>query len=71
VSRDLAFLSSPLADTAQQFRSAKGRPSEFRSALRVGVRQLAGKIDAAIDKVKDLDTLGHLKDLRAELERAL
>ena len=71
VSRDLAYLSSPLADTAQQFRSAKGRPSEFRSALRVGLRQLAGKIDAAIDKVKDLDTLGHLKDLRAELERAL
>ena len=71
VSRDLAYLSSPLADTAQQFKAAKGRPSEFRSALRVGVRQLAAKLDAAMEKVKDAETAAHLRDLRAELERAL
>jgi hypothetical protein len=70
-SRDLAYLSSPLAETAQQYKSAKGRPSEFRAALRRGVRDLAARIDAAIAKVRDADTAAHLKDLRAELDRAL
>jgi uncharacterized protein DUF4953/uncharacterized protein DUF5117/uncharacterized protein DUF5118 len=70
-SRDLAYLSSPLAETAQQYKSAKGRPSEFRAALRRGVKDLAARIDAAIAKVKDADTAAHLKDLRVELDRAL
>ncbi|HTS53927.1 MAG TPA: zinc-dependent metalloprotease [Burkholderiales bacterium] len=69
-SRDLAYLSSPLAETAQQYKSAKGRPSEFRAALRRGVRDLAARIDAAIAKVRDVDTAAHLKDLRVELDRA-
>ena len=51
-SRDLAYLSSPLADTAQQYKSAKGRPSEFRAALRRGVNDLAIKIDEAMAKVE-------------------
>ena len=70
-SRDLAYLSSPLAETAQQYKSAKGRPSEFRAALRRGVNDLAVRIDAAIAKARDADTAAHLKDLRAELDRAL
>jgi uncharacterized protein DUF4953/uncharacterized protein DUF5117/uncharacterized protein DUF5118 len=70
-SRDLAYLSSPLADTAQQYKTAKGRPSEFRMALRRGVNDLISRIDAAAAKVRDPDTAAHLKDLRAELERAL
>ncbi|HMK21359.1 MAG TPA: hypothetical protein VK466_03445, partial [Terriglobales bacterium] len=70
-SRDLAYLSSPLAETAQQYRAAKGRPSEFRAALRRGVNDLAARIDAAMAKVRDMDTAAHLKDLRAELDRAL
>ena len=70
-SHDLAYLSSPLADTAQQYKTAKGRPSEFRMALRRGVNDLISRIDAAVAKVRDPDTAAHLKDLRAELERAL
>ena len=70
-SRDLAYLSSPLADTAQQYKYAKGRPSEFRAALRRGVGDLVARIDAVLAKIKDPDTAAHLKDLRAELERAL
>jgi Met-zincin/Domain of unknown function (DUF5117)/Domain of unknown function (DUF5118) len=69
-SRELAYLSSPLADTAQQYKAAKGRPSEFRAALRRGVGDLIGKIEAAMAKVKDPDTAAHLRDVRAELERA-
>jgi hypothetical protein len=70
-SRNLAYLSSPLAETAQQYKAAKGRPSEFRAALRRGVRDLAARIDATIAKVRDADTAAHLKDLRVELDRAL
>jgi Met-zincin/Domain of unknown function (DUF5117)/Domain of unknown function (DUF5118) len=70
-SRNLAYLSSPLAETAQQYKAAKGRPSEFRAALRRGVRDLAARIDAAIARVRDADTAAHLKDLRVELDRAL
>src|SRR5207249_3477917 len=70
-SHDLAYLSSPLAETAQQYKAAKGRPSEFRAALRRGVSDLAKRIDAAMAKVRDLDTAAHLKDLRVELDRAL
>lgn len=70
-SRDLAYLSSPLADTAQQYKFAKGRPSEFRAALRRGVSDLIARIDAVVAKVRDADTAAHLKDLRVELERAL
>jgi len=70
-SRDLAYLSSPLAETAQQYKGAKGRPSEFRAALRRGVGDLAARIDAAMAKVRDADTAAHLKDLRVELDKAL
>jgi len=39
--------------------------------LRRGVNDLISRIDAAAGKVRDPDTAAHLKDLRAELERAL
>jgi hypothetical protein len=35
------------------------------------VKDLATRIDAALAKVRDVDTAAHLKDLRAELDRAL
>jgi hypothetical protein len=68
-SRDLAYISSPLADTARQYTAARGRPSEFRSALHAGVNHLAIKMDQALKKIKDPDTLAHVRDLRQELEK--
>jgi hypothetical protein len=69
LSKDLAYLSSPLADTARQYTAARGRPSEFRSAVHAGVNHLAIKMDQAMKKIKDPDTLAHLRDLRGELEK--
>jgi len=59
--------SSPLADVAKEYRRERGRPSEFRSSLRSGVAYLYAKIDDAIRRTKDTETLVHLRDLRAEL----
>jgi hypothetical protein len=70
-SRDLAYLASPLAEMARQYTTARGRPSEFRSAARLGVSQLADKIEQVLKKIKDPETLAHLRDLRADLERGL
>ena len=64
VSRNLY---SPLADVDEQFRAGRGRPSEFRAALRGGVAHLYKKIDAAIAKTQDPETLMHLRELRSEL----
>jgi hypothetical protein len=58
---------SPLAEVDEQFRSGRGRPSEFRSSLRAGVAHLYKKIDAAIQKTEDPETLVHLRELRSEL----
>jgi len=60
---------SPLADLADQYRRGSGRPSEYRSSIRAGVAQLYQKIDAAIQKVDDTETLLHLRELRAELSQ--
>jgi hypothetical protein len=59
--------SSPLADVAKEYRRERGRPSEFRSSLRSGVAHLYAKLDEAINRTKDTDTLAHLRDLRSEL----
>jgi hypothetical protein len=69
LSQDLAYLASPLADTARQYTAARGRPSEFRAAVHAGVNHLAIKMDQAMKKIKDPDTLAHLRDLRQELEK--
>ena len=58
---------SPLADVAREYRRERGRPSEFRSSLRAGVAHLYAKIDDAIKRTRDAETLAHLRDLRAEL----
>ena len=60
-------VSSPLADVAKEYRRERGRPSEFRSSLRSGVAHLYAKIDDAIKRTKDTETLAHLRDLRSEL----
>ena len=41
--------------------------SECRAALRAGVANLYKKIEEAIEKTKDTDTLLHLRMLRAQL----
>jgi len=60
-------LSSPYANLADQYRRGAGRPSEFRSSIRAGVADLYKKIDAAIAKTDDPETLMHLRELRSEL----
>ncbi len=60
-------VSSPLADVAREYRRERGRPSEFRSALRSGVAHLYAKLDGAIKRTTDAETLAHLRDLRSEL----
>ena len=42
-------------------------PSEFKAALRVGIADLANKLDRASKKVRDPQTRAHLKDLRAAI----
>jgi hypothetical protein len=69
LSQDLAYLASPLADTARSYTAARGRPSEFRASVHAGVNHLAIKMDQAMKKIKDPDTLAHLRDLRQELEK--
>ena len=64
---DSRNVSSPLADVAREYRRERGRPSEFRSSLRSGVAHLYAKLDDAIKRAKDTETLAHLRDLRSEL----
>ena len=47
--------------------SESERPSEFRVALRAGATDLAIKLEQGLSKVRDPQTRGHLKDLRATL----
>ncbi|MEO8166163.1 MAG: zinc-dependent metalloprotease, partial [Betaproteobacteria bacterium] len=62
-------LTSPLADVAKEYRRERGRPSEFRSSLRSGVSHLYAKIDEALKRAKDAETVAHLRDLRSELAK--
>jgi hypothetical protein len=57
---------SSLADVVQHYRT-DGKPSEARSALRVGVKHLREKMEAAVKRVKDPITKSHLQELTAEL----
>jgi Met-zincin/Domain of unknown function (DUF5117) len=52
-----------------RFSSSSG-PSEFRVALRAGLTDLAIKLDQAAKKVRDPQTRGHLKDLKAAIDRS-
>jgi hypothetical protein len=47
--------------------SSEDGPSEFKAALRVGITDLAIKLDQGMKKVRDPQTRAHLKDLRAAL----
>ena len=47
---------------------SESSPSEFSVALRAGLTDLAIKLDQAVKKVRDPQTRGHLKDLRAAIE---
>jgi hypothetical protein len=63
-------VSSPLAEAAKDQRREQSAPSEFRAALRNGIKELASQIKSARERVKDDETSLHLKDLLSELERA-
>src|SRR4030095_4606703 len=47
--------------------SSEGGPSEFKAAVRVGIADLANKLDQANKKTRDAQTRAHLKDLRAAI----
>lgn len=61
-------LYSPLSEVAQEYRK-DGLPSEYRAALRLGVVDLYGKIEKAIDRVKHPGTLALLRELKVQLGR--
>ncbi|MSQ58618.1 MAG: hypothetical protein EXR36_02965 [Betaproteobacteria bacterium] len=63
-------VTSALAEVAQQYRQAKVRPSEYRAALRSGLSHLRAKLEKAIERTTDSDTLSHLRDLSIELSNA-
>ena len=63
-------VTSALAEVAQQYQKAKGRPSEYRAALRTGLSHLRAKLEKAIERTTDTDTLSHLRDLSIELSNA-
>ena len=72
MSASLAYdVSSPLTDLAKQYNGNRESPSEFRASLRTGIRHLGMKITQALKKVKDPETAAHLRDLIADLEKAL
>src|SRR5262249_53983377 len=58
---------SAIAKTGEQYGDGGGALSEYRAALRAGVAGLYKKIEEAIEKTKDTDTLLHLRLLRAQL----
>jgi hypothetical protein len=66
-----ATVSSSLAETGQMYRTAIGRPNEFRASVRVAIAQLRAKVNAALPRVKDPATLAHLKDLLADLDKGI
>jgi hypothetical protein len=66
-SRSTEWLSSPLADSATQYRASRQRSSEFTAALRDGIAHLSDRIDQALKKTTDARTAAHLRDLSAQL----
>jgi hypothetical protein len=70
--RGFVYAYSALGETAESFKYASGRASEMRAAARWAVSDLIERIDAALKrKITDPETWAHLRDLRAELARAL
>ena len=60
-------LDSALADVGKDFTQTGGSLSEFRASLRAAVGNLLNKIEAALAKTKDTDTLLHLRLMRVQL----
>ena len=58
---------SELADLGLQQRATRKPPSEFYSAVRSGAAYLRGKIAAALPRVQDESTRGHLQALDVQL----
>jgi hypothetical protein len=58
---------SGIAKVGEQYSHGSGSLSEYRAVLRAGVVNLYKKIDKAIEKTRDTDTLLHLRMLRAQL----
>jgi hypothetical protein len=61
------MLSSELSTAGREARLARGRPSEFRAAVRDAALGLSRRIEAAQPKVRDRATAAHLADLLGEL----
>jgi hypothetical protein len=66
-----ATVSSSLAETGEQYRTAIGRPNEFRAAVRVALDHLKAKLTEALPKARDAATVAHIKDLLAELNKGI
>jgi hypothetical protein len=58
---------STIAKVGEQYASGADDLSEYRAALRAAVAELYARIEAAIAKTQDLDTLLHLRLIRAQL----
>ena len=70
--RGFVYAYSGLGETAESFKFSSGRASEMRASVRWAVSDMIEKIDIALKKkINDPETWAHLKDLRAELARAL
>ena len=63
----LRSFDSTIAKVGEQYSDSGNGLSEYRAALRSGVANLYKKIEEAIEKTKDTDTLLHLRLLRAQL----
>jgi hypothetical protein len=60
-------LDSALADVGRDYSSATNQLSEYRASVRAAVGDLYGKVDAALAKAKDAQTILHLRVIRAQL----
>jgi hypothetical protein len=65
--RPMRSFDSKIAKVGEQYSGSAGSLSEYRAVLRAGVANLYKKIEAAIEKTRDTDTLLHLRMLRAQL----
>ncbi len=65
--RPMRSFDSTIAKVGEQYSGAASSLSEYRALLRAGVANLYKKIEEAIEKTRDTDTLLHLRMLRAQL----
>jgi len=58
---------SSIAKVGEQYSSSAAGLSEYRAVLRAGVANLYKKIEEALERTRDTDTLLHLRMIRAQL----